>query len=98
LRWSKPQGDRLDFQLFETFEVDTLLNPVLIVEVLSESTEACRVEHYVRQGDSSSLLTDHPKLDDRLRLQSIDCSLSLREVYERVKWPGFNAQDASSRP
>jgi hypothetical protein len=58
----------------------------------------CRVEHYVRQGDNGWLLTDHPKLDDRLTLRSIDCSLSLREVYERVKWPAVTDRDSSSRP
>jgi hypothetical protein len=58
----------------------------------------CRVEHYVRQGDNGWLLTDHPKLDDRLTLRSIDCSLSLREVYERVKWAAVTDRDSSSRP
>jgi hypothetical protein len=41
----------------------------------------------VRQVDNGWLLTDHPTIDDRLTLRSIDCSLSLREMYERVEWP-----------
>jgi hypothetical protein len=74
-------------------------SPALTPEdyLLVAQTE-CRVEHYVRQGHNGWLLTDHPKLDDRLTLRSIDCSLSLRDVYERVKWPAFTAEDASLRP
>jgi Uma2 family endonuclease len=98
---------------FEDHEVDTLLNPTLIVEVLSPTTEAydrgkkfghyrrleslqeyvlvaqdeVRVERYTRQGDEW-LLTELSQLEDSLRLASIGCEVSLREIYAKVVFPG----------
>jgi Uma2 family endonuclease len=92
-------------------EVDTLLNPTLIVEVLSDSTESydrgrkfghcrqlaslreyvmiaqdeIRVERYTRQGDDW-ILSVFSKLDDTLRLSSIDCEVPLREIYDKVEF------------
>ena len=91
-------------------EVDTLLNPTLIVEVLSSTTESydrgrkfghyrrlaslkeyvmvtqdeVRVERYTRQGDFW-VLAEFTSLDDALRLESIDCEISLREIYDKVE-------------
>src|SRR5262249_54150199 len=90
---------------FQDAEVDTLLNPTMIAEVLSPTTETydrgkkfghyrqlsslreyvlvaqdeLLVEHYIRQGDHW-VLTEFRNLDDRLRLTSIDCEVSLREI------------------
>ena len=96
---------------FEDSELDTLLNPTLIVEVLSPSTEAydrgekfahyrrlvslreyvlvsqdrvC-VERYVRQGDGW-LLTELSRLEDNLRLTSIDCDVALSEIYAKIQF------------
>lgn len=92
---------------------DTLLNPMLIVEVLSDSTEAydrggkfmhyrrleslreyvlvsqdkVLVERFTRQGDEW-LLTEFRNLDDTLRLASIDCAVSSREIYARIEFRG----------
>ena len=97
---------------FEDTDFDTLLNPIVLVEVLSPSTEAydrgekfahyrrleslqecllvaqnrVRVEHYLRQGEQW-LLTELSHLDDVLHLVSINCDLSLREIYAKVKFP-----------
>jgi len=97
---------------FEDSSVDTLLNPVVLVEVLSDSTEAydrgkkfsnyqkldslrefvlisqdrVRVEHFLRQGEQW-VLTALDKLDDVLVLSSINCRVSLREIYDRVEFP-----------
>ena len=96
---------------------DTLLNPTVLVEVLSPSTEAydrgekfahyrqldslqeyilvsqdcVRVEHYLRQGEQW-LLTEFSALDDRLYLASIECELSLREIYAKVTFSLDEAQ------
>ncbi|HJQ34753.1 MAG TPA: Uma2 family endonuclease [Pyrinomonadaceae bacterium] len=96
---------------FEDDELDTLLNPTLIIEVLSESTERydrgrkfgfyrtieslaeCvlvaqdeyRVEQYTKQPDGRWLLTDHRSPEDSAELASIECTLALREVYEKVE-------------
>jgi Uma2 family endonuclease len=95
---------------FEDSEVDTLLNPNVIVEVLSDSTEAydrgkkfghfrrleslreyvlvaqdeVRVERYTRQGDEW-ILTELNSLEDTLRLESIGCTVAVREIYAKVE-------------
>ena len=104
--------------------LDTLLNPTVLVEVLSPSTEAydrgekfahyrqldsvqeyilvsqdcVRVEHYLRQGEQW-LLTEFSALDDRLYLASIECELSLREIYAKVTFSLDEArQEQNPRP
>ena len=98
-----------DTPQFEDAHVDTLLNPTLLIEVLSPSTEAYdrggkfahyrkigslqeyllvaqdqpSIERYVRQGDVW-ILSEALGLDAFVPLDSIDCTLSLREVYDKV--------------
>ncbi|MDQ1592365.1 MAG: hypothetical protein QOG71_2992 [Pyrinomonadaceae bacterium] len=95
---------------FEDEAVDTLLNPTLVVEVLSKSTASYdrtakfgyyrtlasvteyllvaqndyHVEHYARQADSRWLLADVRGLESRVELASVECTLALSEVYDRV--------------
>ncbi|MFN8476079.1 MAG: Uma2 family endonuclease [Anaerolineae bacterium] len=104
---------------FEDDAVDTLLNPTLVVEVLSPSTEnydfgrkftlyraidslqeyllvaqdRCHVAHYVRQSDSTWLLSETRSQDDTVPLPSIDCRLAVRDMYQRVAFP---AEDVSA--
>jgi Uma2 family endonuclease len=92
---------------------EMLLNPLLIVEVLSESTEAYdqgrkftayqsipsfreyllvaqdrpHVIQYVRQASGKWLRTDIEGLDETLTLETINCTLTLAEIYRRVKFP-----------
>lgn len=92
---------------------DILLNPTLIVEVLSESTEGYdrgekfehyrtlasfseyvliaqdryHVEHFVRQPDNQWLLSETNRSEDTIHLSSIDCDLTLAEVYDKVEIP-----------
>lgn len=94
---------------FDDKESDTLLNPTVLIEVLSPTTEAydrgekfsqyrrltslreyvlvaqdkVRVECYRRQGDFW-VLSEVSDLDKALRLESIDCEVPLREIYERI--------------
>ena len=94
---------------FEDAQVDTLLNPTLLIEVLSPSTEAYdrgskfahyrkiaslreyllveqdqpNIERYVRQGDVW-ILSEVTGIEATMSLDSIDCMLSLREVYDKV--------------
>ena len=98
-----------DTPQFEDNERDTLLNPTVIIEVLSSSTEAydrgkkfqhyrtiksvreyvlisqekALIELYVRQG-KQWILTFVDTLDSAIKLPSIDCTLSLSDVYEKV--------------
>ncbi len=86
-----------------------MLNPTLLIEVLSPSTEAydrggkfahyrkiptlCEyllvtqeqpsIERYVRQG-GVWILSEAEGLEASVPLESIDCVLSLREVYDKV--------------
>ena len=95
---------------FEDEFVDTLLNPVLLVEILSKSTarydrtskfsdyrsipsfaeyllvaqDEYRVEQNAKQSDGRWLLTDFRSLEDVIELDSIQCSLSLKEIYDKV--------------
>lgn len=96
--------------LDDTQHVDTLLDPTLIVEVLSPSTEAFdrgkkfthyqsmaslqeylliaqdepRIDHFRRQADGKWLLESYTQLTDHSPLTSIDCTLSLADVYDKV--------------
>ena len=95
---------------FADDEFDTLLNPVLIIEILSPSTEGYdrgkkfqhyreisslkeyvllsqeqpRIERYLRQDGEVWQFTDAKELDSTIELTTIDCTLKLAEVYERV--------------
>ena len=90
---------------------DTLLNPSVIFEVLSKSTELydrsekfahyrrleslreyilvaqseVRVERFVRQGEQW-VLSEYRSLDDSLPIESIGCTLALRDIYARVQF------------
>jgi Uma2 family endonuclease len=90
---------------------DVLLNPIVLIEVLSESTanydrgakfehyrriESLReyilisqvpyaVDHYVRRVDAQWLLTEFDAAADVVKHSSIDCELSLSEVYAKVR-------------
>lgn len=94
----------------EDEQLDILLNPTLVVEVLSPSTagydrgekwelyrrvsslrdyilfsqDEPRVERYTRQSEGLWLFSETVGLDATLQLDSIGCTLALREVYERV--------------
>jgi Uma2 family endonuclease len=98
---------------FEDDYVDTLLNPTVLIEVLSESTERydrgrkfgfyrtieslseyvlvaqdeLRVEQYAKQPDGRWLLTDHRSPEDVVELASVECTLKLSDVYEKVSLP-----------
>jgi Uma2 family endonuclease len=104
---------------FEDDYLDTLLNPTLIIEVLSESTERYdrgrkfgfyraveslaeyvliaqdeyRIEQYAKQPDGRWLLTDHRSPEDSVELASIQCTLSLLEVYEKVNLPPRTSEE-----
>jgi Uma2 family endonuclease len=97
---------------FEDEEEDTLLNPVLIIEVLSDSTEAYdrgdkffhyrqidsfveyilvsqknyHIERYILQSDNVWLYSEFKAIGDKINLTSIDCTMSIKEIYNKVKF------------
>ncbi|MBZ0283022.1 MAG: Uma2 family endonuclease [Anaerolineae bacterium] len=103
---------------FEDKELDTLLNPTVIIEVLSPSTEKydrgekfwqyrkldslqeyvlisqdkTHIEYYVRRA-GGWVLHDVIGLEAQFTLESIDCTLTLADVYEKVI---FDAEEGST--
>jgi len=95
---------------FEDEVVDTLLNPTVLIEVLSQSTERydriakssyyrtieslaehllvaqdeVRLEQYVKQPNGQWALVEYTTPDDIAQLASIDCSLRLSEIYDKI--------------
>ncbi len=111
-----------DKESFEDEEEDTLLNPLLIIEVLSDSTEAydrgdkffhyrqiesfveyvlvsqknCHVERFVRQADNTWLYSEFRTKGDNVELSSIDCTISLKELYDKAKIEASGLTSAST--
>jgi Uma2 family endonuclease len=103
---------------FQDDVFDTLLNPVLIIEVLFDSTESydrgkkfqhyrsienlqeyvlvsqdeARIEKYVKRGDGFWLLSEAVGLDSEIEFSSIECKISLREVYDKIDFSENNAE------
>jgi Uma2 family endonuclease len=99
-----------DVEQFEDEQNDTLLNPVVIIEILSESTEAYdrgkkfehyqsleslreyllisqdpyRVEQYVRRDDRTWTYFEFHQAVDTAHLPTIECDLSLKDIYAKV--------------
>lgn len=95
---------------FEDDHRDKLLNPTVIIEVLSPSTESYdrgrkfqhyrtlaslqeyilmaqdkpHIEHYLRQEQNQWLLSEARQLEAAITLPSIQCTLLLSDVYEKV--------------
>jgi Uma2 family endonuclease len=93
---------------------DIILNPKIIIEVLSDSTEVFdrnnkfmrykmfnptlsdyilvsqdkpMVEHFIRQDDESWKVYIHIGLDQVFTIESIECTLNLLEIYDRIEFP-----------
>jgi Uma2 family endonuclease len=97
--------------------VDVLVNPQLITEVLSESTEkfdrdqkfkhyksiesfseyllisqeAYFVVHYQKHNEKFWMQTEYDKLEDVISLKTLDCELTLAEIYEDIELPVVTA-------
>lgn len=95
---------------FQDNVFDTLLNPILLIEVLSDSTESydrgkkfqhyrsieslqeyvlvsqdeAHIERFVKSGDGFWTLSEAVGLDSEIEFSSIECKISLREVYDKI--------------
>ena len=101
---------------------DVLLNPTVIIEVLSPSTESFDrgekfrryrthiasltdyvqvsqalplIEHFRRQSNDEWVLSTVSDMDGSLHLASINCTLQLSEVYDRVSFPEETPETSS---
>lgn len=99
--------------LFHDRKKDVLINPQVIFEVLSPSTEnydrttkfqkyrmgnetltdyilvsqdKSFVEHFKKQADNNWLYQSYNEIDDVLKIETVECELSLREIYDRVNF------------
>jgi Uma2 family endonuclease len=96
---------------FDDEQKDTLLNPTVIIEVLSSSTanydrgekfehyrtlaslteyiliaqSKYHIDHYVRQTNHQWVLSETSDLQETIELPSIQCTLALSDVYDKVK-------------
>jgi Uma2 family endonuclease len=101
---------------------DVLLNPTVVIEVLSPSTEAFdrgekfrryrmfnpsltdyvlvsqtapSIDHYRRQANHEWVLISLNGLAASLHLASINCTLSLADIYDRVSFPTEDSDGAT---
>lgn len=101
----------------------TLLNPVVIFEVLSKSTEKrdrsekaedyfkleslkeyvlvaqskIRVEHFSRQSNNKWSLEILENIDDELYLKTIECRISLKLIYLKIKFPALKLVETKKK-
>ena len=47
----------------------------------------CRITQYIKQSDGSWLFREANRLEEKLRLVSIDCELDLESAYRKVQFP-----------
>jgi len=59
----------------------------LEIESKAEFKSEFIVEHFVRQTINQWLFTEFHDLQDTIHLPSINCHLTLSDVYDKVKWP-----------
>ncbi len=98
--------------LFHDTKKDVLVNPQVIFEVLSPSTEnydrttkfqkyrmgnetltdyilvsqdKIFVEHFTKQAGGDWLYRSYGEIGDVLRIETIECDLDLREIYDRIE-------------
>jgi Uma2 family endonuclease len=76
------------FELYR--KIESLQEFVLVAQ------DRAFVEHYVRSG-SKWELSDISGLDDALRLESIQCELALRDIYDKVEFPAVAAEPIGDR-
>ncbi len=101
----------------------TLLNPVVIFEILSKSTEKrdrsekaedyfkleslkdyvlvaqnkIRVEHFSRQSGNKWSLGIFENFDDTIYLESLDCRISVKLIYLKLKFPPLKLVESKKK-
>ncbi len=43
------------------------------------------IEHFTKEGNGNWLYQSYGAIEDKLKIETIDCELSLREIYDRVE-------------
>jgi len=73
------------------FKLDSLKDYVLV------SQYRVRVEHFSRQKNNEWSLKIYESLDDTLDLKSIECTLSLKLIYLKLKLPPLTLVEKKKR-
>jgi Uma2 family endonuclease len=60
------------------------------------SQDKCFVEHFTKQDNDDWIYRSYGTLEDDLKIESIECKLSLREIYDRVEL-SFDEQEIEER-
>jgi hypothetical protein len=63
-----------------------MFNPTLSDYILV-SQDKPMVEHFIRQDDESWKVYIHIGLDQVFTIESIECTLNLLEIYDRIEFP-----------
>ncbi len=53
------------------------------------------IEHFFKQTDDKWLYQSYGAINDFLKIETVDCELSLREIYDRVEFD-MNFEDTES--
>ncbi|HSK72767.1 MAG TPA: Uma2 family endonuclease [Pyrinomonadaceae bacterium] len=67
------------------FQKYRLGNPTLTDYFLISQDKAF-VEHFMKQADGNWLYRSYSELDETIKIETLDCELSLREIYDRVEF------------
>jgi len=72
----------------EDFDRETKIEEYRSIPSLREylliAQDRCHAEHYIRQTANQWLLTEFNDLQDTIHLPSINCHLTLSDVYDKV--------------
>lgn len=63
-------------------------------EYILVAQDKVRIEHYVRQGEQW-VLSEASDLNDTVHLATVDCAVTLQDIYDKVK---FDERDAPPSP
>ncbi len=66
---------------------ETLTDYILV------SQDYCFVEHFRKQSDGNWIYQSLSEISDTLRIETVDCELSLQEIYDRVELKPYGEEE-----
>lgn len=78
----------------KTKKLESLLETDSIKECILIKQDEMRIEHYARQNQKQWIYRIYNERDDVVSLDSINCKISLQEIYAQIK---FNQAEFSSK-
>jgi hypothetical protein len=68
-----------------------------LTDYILVSQDTPLVEHFIRQDDGSWKLFTYAGLETSVVIESINCRLSLEEIYDRIEFPKKKAKKSKKR-